>query len=96
MIGIVSIEKSDNEIYFLDVQVTDVIELNFVELKLLLAVQITEERLDSVLDPEEFKKLLNTEIEDAVLLKSKFQDREHDMKLLVGMAKVFLCTSFSR
>ena len=77
IIGIVAIENSDNEIYSLNVQLTDVTELHFVELKLLLTVQTNEERLNTVLDPEQFKRTLNTEISDA---KSKFQDSEHDTK----------------
>ena len=80
MIGIVPIEKSDNEMYCLDVQKTDVIALNVKELRLLLTVKTNEDRLDTVLDHQQFKRALYAEVGDIVLLKSMFRNAEHDMK----------------
>ena len=80
MIGIVPIEKSDNEIYCLDVHKTDVIALNLMELRLLLPVKENKERLRTVLDRQQFKRALNAEKGDIVLLKPEFRNVEHDMK----------------
>ena len=80
MIGIVPIEKSDNEIYCLDVHKTDVIALSSMELRLLLPVKENEERLKTVLDCQQFKRALNAEIGDIVILKPEFRNVEHDMK----------------
>ena len=100
MIGIVPIEKSDNEIYCLDVPKTDVIALNLMQLRLLLPGKENKERLKTVLDGQQFKRALNAEKGDIVLLKPEFWNVEHDMKYniikdvsLYGIALSF-CVSF--
>ena len=49
MVGLVSIEKSDSYISSSNVQFTDVIKISFEELKLLLAVISSDERLATVI-----------------------------------------------
>ena len=80
IIGLISLEKSDNEIYSLDVQMTDVLELNYKEIKLLLAVSSNDERLTMVLDKKQFRRAWKAELGDAVLVKHHVRDKDQDMK----------------
>ena len=80
LVGLVSIEKSDNYIYSLDVQLSDVIEINFKELKLLLAVSSNNERLATVMNTCQFKRAYQAEAGDIVLAKMNFRDQKDDMK----------------
>ena len=80
MVGLVSIEKSDSYISSLDVQLSDVIEISFKELKLLLAVSSNNEKLAIVMDTCQFKRALLAEAGDIVLVKINFRDQKDDMK----------------
>ena len=80
IIGLISLEKSDNEVYSLDVQMTDVLELNYKEIKLLLAVSSNDERLITVLDKKQFRRAFKAELGDAVLVKQHVRDKDQDMK----------------
>ena len=80
IIGLISLEKSDNEVYSLDVQMTEVMELNYKEVKLLLAVSSTDERLVTVLNKKQFRRAFKAELGDAVLVKAHVRDKDQDMK----------------
>ena len=80
MVGLVSIEKSDNYISALDVQLVEVIEINFKELKLLLAVSSNNERLATVINTCQFQRASLAEAGDIVLVKMNFRNQKEDMK----------------
>ena len=80
IIGLISLEKSDNEVYSLDVQMTEVMELNYKEIKLLLAVSSNNERLKTVLNHMQLRRACKAELGDVVLVKPHVQDKDQDMK----------------
>ena len=80
LVGLVSIEKPDKYIYSLDVHLHDVIEINFKELKLLLAVSSNDEKLATVMNTRQFQRAYLAEVGDLVLVKIKFHDQKNDMK----------------
>lgn len=75
-----SIEKPDKYIYSLDVHLHDVIEINFKELMLLLAVSSNDEKLATVMNTRQFQRAYLAEVGDLVLVKIKFHDQKNDMK----------------
>ena len=80
IIGLVSLEKSDNVVYSLDVQMNDVMSLSCKEVKLLLAVSTDVERRNAALSGKEFMRACQADLGDVVLVKPEFRDTEQDMK----------------
>ena len=80
IIGLVSLEKSDNEVYSLDVQMTDVMTLNCKEVKLLLAVSTDSERYIAASSGKQFRRACQADLGDVLLVKPEFRDMEQDMK----------------
>lgn len=83
MIGLVSIENSDSCISYLDVQLSDIKDVNFKELKLLLAVISKDERVATVMNAHQFKRASLAEAGDKVLVKEGFCDYMNNMKCFV-------------
>ena len=83
MIGLVSIENSDCYISYLDVQLSDIKDINFKEMKLLLAVISKDERVVMVMNTHQFKRASLAEAGDKVLVKRAFRDSKDDLKFFV-------------
>ena len=83
MIGLVSIENSDSFICYLVIQLSDTKEINFKELKLLLAVISKDERVATAMNACQFKRASLAEVGDKVLVKRVFRDSMDDLKCFV-------------
>ena len=83
MVGLVSVEKSDTDIYSLDVQMDDIIRINFKELKLLLAINTNAERLATVRNKSQFERAYLAEAGDIVLVKTNFCDTKYEMEYAI-------------
>ena len=80
MVGLISIEKTDNEIYSLDVQLSDVRELSFTTLQLLLTVTSIERRYEAIIENQTIIAAEHAEIGDVLLVKNEFRGSGQDMK----------------